>query len=257
MFSPELSIVVPAYDEEQNVPLLAEELRRELSKAGIDAYEVIFVDDGSRDATAAKVREEVARDPKGRFRLLRLARNSGESAATEAGLRRARGEIIAVMDCDLQNSPSDLARLVEPVRSGVADCACGWRTDRTTGDDPWRHFQSRVANAVRNWLSGENIQDAGCTYRAFRRECVERVKVFKGMHRFLPTLFKLEGFTVIEVPVQSRPRLHGTSKYGMWNRVFASFYDLLAVRWMRSRVVRWQVAEDSLEASTLSRFRRP
>lgn len=256
MFSPELSIVIPAYDEEKNVPVLAEELRKELSKAGIDAYEVIFVDDGSRDGTAERVREEVTRDPKGRFRLLRLARNSGESAATEAGLRRARGEIVAVMDCDLQNAPADLLKLVDPVRRGAADCVCGWRVERTSGDDTWRHVQSRIANAIRNWIAGDTIQDAGCTYRAFRRDCVERVKVFKGMHRFLPTLMRLEGYRVLEVPVESRPRLHGVSKYGMWNRAFAAFYDLLAVRWMRTRVVPWRIAEDSLEASTLSHFRR-
>jgi glycosyltransferase involved in cell wall biosynthesis len=256
MYSPEVSIVIPAYDEEENVPILAEDLRKELSKLGLDAYEVIFVDDGSRDATATKVREEVARDPKGRFRLVCLARNSGESAATEAGLRRARGEILVVMDCDLQSAPSDLAKLIEPVRRGQADCACGWRIDRTEGDTPWRQVQSRVANAVRNGLSGDRLQDAGCTYRAFRRECIERVKLFKGMHRFLPTLFRLEGFKVVEVVVESRPRLHGVSKYGMWNRAFAAFYDLLAVRWMRSRVVPWRVTEDSLEAATLSHFRR-
>ncbi len=256
METPELSIVIPAYDEEKNVPILAADLRGVLAKAGIDAYEVIFVDDGSRDGTAASVREEVARDPKSRFRLVRLACNGGESAATEAGLRRARGEILVVMDCDLQNAPSDLPKLIEPVRKGIADCACGWRADRMTGDTGWRHVQSRIANGVRNWISGDVVQDAGCTYRAFRRECIERVKIFKGMHRFLPTLFRLEGFRVVEVVVESRPRLHGVSKYGMWNRAFAAFYDLLAVRWMRSRVVPWRVAEDSLEAATLSRFRR-
>jgi len=256
METPELSIVIPAYDEERNVPILAEDLRKQLSKAGIDAFEVIFVDDGSRDATAARVREEVARDPKGRFRLVRLERNCGESAATEAGLRLARGEILVVMDCDLQNAPSDLPKLIDPVRRGVADCACGWRENRMTGDTSWRHVQSRIANGIRNWISGDVLQDAGCTYRAFRRECVERVKIFKGMHRFLPTLFRLEGFSVVEVVVESRPRLHGVSKYGMWNRAFAAFYDLLAVRWMRSRVIPWRVAEDSLEAMTLSRFRR-
>ncbi len=247
MADPELSIVVPSYNEEENVPLLAAELRRELSAAGIDSYEVIFVDDGSSDATAARVREEVARDEKGRFRLLRLERNSGESAATEAGLRRARGSILVTMDCDLQNPPADLPHLLDPLRRGEADCACGWRADRTAGDSPWRKLQSRIANGVRNALSGEQIRDAGCTYRAFRRECVERIKVFKGMHRFLPTLMKLEGWRVVEVPVGNRARVHGQSKYGMWNRVFASLRDLFAVRWMRTRVIRWRIAEDSLE----------
>jgi len=244
---PELSIVVPSYNEEENVPLLAAELRSELAAAGIDSYEVIFVDDGSSDATAARVRAEAARDEKGRFRLLRLERNSGESAATEAGLRRARGSIVVTMDCDLQNPPADLPRLLEPLRRGDADCACGWRADRTAGDSAWRKLQSRIANGVRNALSGEQIRDAGCTYRAFRRECVERIKVFKGMHRFLPTLMKLEGWRVVEVPVGNRARVHGQSKYGMWNRVFASLRDLFAVRWMRTRVVPWRIAEDSLE----------
>lgn len=242
--APALSVVIPAYHEEDNVPLLAEELRKELAAAGITDFEVIFVDDGSRDATAARARAEAARDP--RFRLVRLAKNGGESAATEAGLRRARGEIVVTMDCDLQNAPGDIPALLAPVRNGEADCACGYRSDRTAGDTPWRLLQSRIANGVRNWGTGDRVIDAGCTFRAFRRDAVARIKVFKGMHRFLPTLMRLEGFRVVELPVANRARVHGQSKYGMWNRAFAAFYDLLAVRWMRSRVVRWQVAEDTL-----------
>ncbi|HVP29505.1 MAG TPA: glycosyltransferase family 2 protein [Myxococcota bacterium] len=242
--APALSIVIPAYQEEDNVPLLAEELRRELGAAGLADFEAIFVDDGSRDATAERVRAEAARDP--RFRLVRLARNGGESAATEAGLRRARGEIVVTMDCDLQNAPADIPALLAPVRNGEADCACGYRSERTAGDSPWRLVQSRIANGIRNWGTGDSVIDAGCTFRAFRRDCVSRIKVFKGMHRFLPTLMRLEGHRVVEVPVRNRARVHGQSKYGMWNRAFAAFYDLLAVRWMRGRVVRWAVAEDTL-----------
>ncbi|MGI9591501.1 MAG: glycosyltransferase family 2 protein, partial [Myxococcota bacterium] len=145
----ELSVIVPSYNEEENVPLLAEELRKELSTAGIERYEVIFVDDGSSDATAERAREEAARGPEGRFRLVRLAENGGESAATEAGLRSARGEILVVMDCDLQNPPGDIPKLLEPIRRGEADCVCGWRADREEGDAFWRHLQSRVANGVR------------------------------------------------------------------------------------------------------------
>jgi dolichol-phosphate mannosyltransferase len=244
--TPELSIVIPAYNEEDNVPLLADELRRELGARGIGAFEVIFVDDGSSDKTAQQVRAEVARDPE-RFRLVRLERNCGESAAMEAGLRRARADILVTMDCDLQNAPGDIPALIEPVRKGDTDCACGWRSDRMHGDTSWRLVQSRIANGIRNALSGDDIRDAGCTFRAFRRECVVRIKIFRGMHRFLPTLMKLEGYRVLEVPVRNRSRAHGVSKYGMWNRAFAAFYDLLAVRWMRSRVVRWRVTEDSLE----------
>lgn len=242
MSTPEISIVVPAYHEEDNVPLLADELRRELDGRGITSFEVIFVDDGSADRTAERARAETARDP--RFRLVRLAKNGGESAATEAGIRSARGAIVVTMDCDLQNAPADIPALLDPVIKGDADCACGYRSDRTAGDTPWRLVQSRVANAIRNWGTGDRVIDAGCTFRAFRRECVERVKIFRGMHRFLPTLMRLEGYSVVEVPVQNRARLHGHSKYGMWNRAFAAFYDLLAVRWMRTRVVPWRIAED-------------
>jgi glycosyltransferase involved in cell wall biosynthesis len=243
--APEFSIVIPAFHEEENVPLLAAELRRELDGRGITAWEAIFVDDGSRDRTAERAREEAGRDP--RFRLIRLAENRGESAATEAGIRRARGEIVVTMDCDLQNPPADIPALLDPVRKGEADCATGYRPDRTAGDTGWRLVQSRIANGIRNWGTGESIIDAGCTFRAFRKVCVERIKIFKGMHRFLPTLMRLEGHTVVEVPVGNRARVHGQSKYGMWNRAFAAFYDLLAVRWMRSRVMRWRVAEDTFE----------
>lgn len=244
MEAPELSIVVPAYNEEQNVTLLAEELRRELAAGGIDSWEVLFVDDGSVDSTAKRVQEEIERGPAGCFRLVRLAENSGESAATEAGLRSARGDILVVMDCDLQNPPADIRNLVAPIREGRADCATGFRADRGDGDTWWRQLQARIANGVRNRLTGEDIRDAGCTFRAFRRECVERVKLFRGMHRFLPTLIRLEGFRVVEVPVGNRPRIHGQSKYGMWNRVFVALRDTFAVRWMRTRVVRWRIAED-------------
>lgn len=244
---PELSIVVPCFDEQDNVPLLAAELRSVLEKQAIHDYEVIFVDDGSRDATAERVRAEVARGPEGCFRLVRLRENAGESAATEAGIRRARGAWITVMDGDLQNDPADLPTLLAPLRRGEADCVCGYRAERGEGDSAWRAVQSRVANAVRDTLAGDRLRDAGCTYRVFRRECLERVKLFRGMHRFLPSLVRLEGYRVVEVPIRNRPRLHGRSKYGMWNRAFAAFRDLLAVRWMRSRVVPWRIAEDSAE----------
>jgi len=240
---PEISVIVPSYNEEENVPLLARELRDELAKTGLDSYEVIFVDDGSRDATADRAREEAEREP-GRFRMLRLAENCGESAATEAGLRSARGRILVVMDCDLQNPPEDIQKLLDPIQRGDADCACGWRTSRDAGDNVWRQLQSRIANAVRNALTGDSVRDAGCTFRAFRRECIERVKIFRGMHRFLPTLIRLEGYRVVEVPVGTRPRVHGASKYGMWDRVFVALRDTFAVRWMRSRVTRWRIAEE-------------
>jgi dolichol-phosphate mannosyltransferase len=142
----------------------------------------------------------------------------------------------------LQNDPKDLPAFLKELDK--FDCVCGTRVaTRGQGDNFVRIASSRIANWVRNKLSGEKISDAGCTYRAFKRECIENLKFFKGMHRFLPTLFKIEGFTVTEISVSNNPRFAGQSHYGVWNRLFASFYDLLAVRWMKKRMFRFHVAE--------------
>jgi len=168
--------------------------------------------------------------------------NRGESAASWAGMQIARGRYIVTMDADLQNAPADLPKFIDGLQQ--ADCVCGTRVaSRSGGDHIIRILSSRVANWVRNALSGEQISDAGCTYRAFRQECIGNLKFFKGMHRFLPTLFKIEGYSVIEIPVANNPRLYGSAHYGVWNRLFASFYDLLAVRWMKSRMISYQIEE--------------
>ncbi|MBV9463899.1 MAG: glycosyltransferase family 2 protein, partial [Verrucomicrobiae bacterium] len=151
-------------------------------------------------------------------------------------------EFVLTLDADLQNDPRDIPKFLEALKR--ADCVCGTRVEgRAAGDNWLRVVSSRVANAVRNRLSGENISDAGCTYRAFRRECVREVKFFKGIHRFLPTMIKLEGHTVSEISVTNNPRFSGSSHYGVWNRLFKSFYDLLAVRWMKARMIRYRVGE--------------
>ncbi len=238
-----LSIVVPTYNEEGNIPLLDQAIHAALARAGIADYEVIHVDDGSQDRSADEVKAEIAKDR--RVRLIRLKRNSGETAATEAGVRNARGDVIVVMDCDLQNDPEDIPVLLSKI--GEFDCVCGYREKRGEGDNFVRIASSRIANAVRNALSGDAlpIRDSGCTFRAFKRECARNVKFFRGMHRFLPTLFRMEGFTVTEVPVKNRPRKFGKSKYGILNRVFAASYALLAVRWMRSHTIRWEIGEEA------------
>ncbi len=154
----------------------------------------------------------------------------------------SRGRHIATLDADLQNDPKDLPAMLKALKG--ADCVCGTRAaTRGKGDNWIRIASSRVANWVRNQLSGENISDAGCTYRVFKRECIAHVKFFNGAHRFLPTLIKMEGFCVIEVPVSTNPRFSGTSHYGVWNRLFKSFRDLLAVRWMKSRRIQYEIAE--------------
>jgi dolichol-phosphate mannosyltransferase len=232
-----VSIVVPAYNEQDNLRPLRAAIKDALD--GKVDYEVIFVDDGSKDRTREVAREIAAEDA--RFRLVALARNSGETAAGWAGMREAAGELVCVMDADLQNDPRDLPRMLEKI--GEFDVVCGWRKRRGDGDNLLRRVSSRIANGVRNALSNESIHDSGCTYRVFRRECVEGLQLFAGMHRFLPTLFKAQGFKVTEVEVANHPRRFGKSKYGVWNRVFRAFYDLLAVRWMLKRWIRLEVGE--------------
>ncbi len=235
----DLSIVIPVYDEEANLPLLWEELRGVLDGLGL-AFEVVFVDDGSRDRSAEIVRGFREADP--RVRLVRLKANAGETAATDAGFKAVRGAWVVVMDADLQNDPSDIPRLLAYLDRW--DAATGWRVKRGEGDGWLRRLSASIANRVRNRLSDETVQDSGCTFRAFRRECLRDLVLYRGFHRFIPTLLKMRGYRVIEVPVNHRPRRFGRSKYGVWNRAFVAFADLLVVRWMKSRRLRYEVAED-------------
>lgn len=238
---PTLSICVPVYNEAQNLPLLHEAIANVIDPAGTPA-EIILVDDGSTDGSWAAIEALVAKDP--RVRGIRFKNNCGETAASDAGLRAARGKYVMTMDADLQNDPKDIPKFLEALGRGH-DCVCGTRVaTRGEGDNFVRVASSRIANWVRNKLSDENITDAGCTYRAFRRECVAKLKLYRGLHRFIPTLLKMEGFTVAEIPVTNNPRLHGQSKYGVWNRLFKSFRDLLAIRWMKSRLLNYQIAEE-------------
>jgi len=201
-------------------------------------FEVLFIDDGSRDRSAEIVRGFRDADP--RVRLIRLKANSGETAATDAGFKSARGRWLVTMDADLQNDPHDLPMLLAHLDQW--DGVTGWRVKR---DDPFlRRASSRVANAIRNWVSDESVQDSGCTYRAFRRECLRSLVLYRGFHRFLPTLLRMRGYRVLEVPVNHRPRRFGQSKYGIGNRAVAAFKDLLVIRWMKDRVLRYDIAED-------------
>jgi glycosyltransferase involved in cell wall biosynthesis len=235
----DLSVVIPVYDEEESLPLLWSELRSVLDRAGLD-FEVVFVDDGSRDRGAEIIRGLRDSDP--RVRLVRLKANAGETAATDAGFHAARGRLIVTMDADLQNDPQDIPGLLRHLDQW--DAVTGWRVDRGDGDSVVRRLSSRIANGVRNWLSDDVIQDSGCTFRAFRRECLRGLVLYRGFHRFVPTLLKMRGYRVLEVPVRHRPRRFGQSKYGVLNRVFVATTDLLAVRWMKSRALHYEVAED-------------
>jgi len=233
----DLSVVIPVYNEEENLPLLWPELRSVLEPLGLQ-FEVLFIDDGSRDRSAEIVRGFRDADP--RVRLIRLKVNSGETAATDAGFKSARGRWLVTMDADLQNDPHDLPMLLAHLDQW--DGVTGWRVKR---DDPFlRRASSRVANAIRNWVSDESVRDSGCTYRAFRRECLRSLALYRGFHRFVPTLLRMRGYRVLEVPVNHRPRRFGQSKYGIGNRAVAAFKDLLVIRWMKDRILRYDIAED-------------
>jgi len=234
---PQLSVVVPFYDEAENLPLLAREIASALDPLGL-AYEVLWVDDGSRDSGPAVMERLAADDP--RARVLRLAVNSGQSAAMAAGFRHARGATVVTLDADLQNDPADIPRLLAALEGW--DVVCGVRARRR---DTWlRRVSSRIANAVRNRATGEAVTDVGCTLRVYRREVVAAVPMFTGMHRFLPTLLRLGGARIRELPVGHRPRLHGRAKYGVHNRLWRGIVDLLAVRWMQRRWIDPRIVEE-------------
>lgn len=235
----DLSVVIPVYNEEESLPTLWSELRGVLERLGLD-FEVVLVDDGSQDRSAEIIR--AFRDEDRRVRLVRLKANAGETAATDAGFRAARGRLVVTMDADLQNDPADIPRLLAHLDQW--DAVTGWRVNRGAGDSVIRRISSRVANRVRNALSDESIQDSGCTFRAFRRECLRGLTLYRGFHRFVPTLLRMRGYRVIEVPVNHRPRRFGRSKYGVLNRAFTTSADLLVVRWMKARWLRYEVAED-------------
>ncbi len=234
---PELSIVVPCHNEEANLRPLVEAIHEALDPLAID-YEIVITDDASTDGSWSLL-AALAHDDD-RVRAQRFARNCGESAASWAGMQTARGRYLVTLDADLQNDPAEIPRFLAALEH--ADCVCGTRAATRGEGDGWlRVVSSRVANWVRTRLAGDTITDAGCTYRAFRRECLGGVHVFRGVHRFLPTLVGMEGHRVVEIPVVNRPRVAGRSHYGVWNRVFASSADLLAVRWMRSRHVHYEI----------------
>lgn len=233
-----LSVVAPAHNEAQNVGKLIDEVAAVAS--GLQGpWEVIIVDDGSTDETASVLRARMKDCPQ--LRVLSMKQRSGQTAAVEAGLRVARGRFVAMMDADLQNDPADLPAMLERLARNECDMVNGWRRDR---HDPWiRLVSTRVANRVRNWLTHETIRDSACGLKVFKRECLPPLKFYNGMHRFLPTLVKMEGFRVIEVPVHHRPRSAGKAKYGVLNRVFRALRDAFAVRWMQSRTVRYEFSE--------------
>jgi dolichol-phosphate mannosyltransferase len=225
------SVVVPLYNEEESVAILQRELTDALS--GLD-YEIIFVDDGSKDKTVS----QIAPDP--RIRVLRFEKNVGQSGAIFAGLEAIRSEVAVLIDGDLQNDPADIPRLLAEISRG-ADLVCGYRAQRK--DTLLKRLSSRIANFVRSRFTRDRVRDTGCTLKAMRRDCIGALVPFKGMHRFIPALVKGAGYRVIEVPVNHRPRRFGHSKYGLGNRALRATVDMFGVRWLLSRRLDYKLRE--------------
>ena len=229
--SPAVSIVVPVFNEEENMSILQSELRAAL--AGID-HEIIFVDDGSTDRSAEKI--ERAPD----VRVLRFEKNTGQSAALYAGIKTARGQTIVMIDSDLQNDPADIPRLLAEISPG-ADLVCGYRAKRK--DTLTKRLTSRIANFVRSRFTKDYVRDTGCTLKAMRRECTGALVPFKGMHRFIPALIRGAGYQLVEIPVNHRPRRFGQTKYGFGSRAWRATMDMFGVRWLLSRRLNYKLRE--------------
>jgi len=233
--APAVSVIVPLFNEEENVSILLSELRAALQ--GID-HELIFVDDGSSDRTV----ERVASAPD--VRLVRFEKNAGQSAAIYAGLQAARGATAVLIDGDLQNDPADIPRLLAEIKRG-ADLVCGYRQQRK--DTLVKQITSWIANTVRSRFTRDGVRDTGCTLKAMRRECISALMPFKGMHRFIPALVKGAGCRLVEVPVNHRPRKFGRSKYGLGNRALRATIDMFGVRWLLSRRLDYKLREKTDE----------
>ncbi|WP_027179862.1 glycosyltransferase family 2 protein [Maridesulfovibrio bastinii] len=233
----DLSIVVPVYNEQDNLRKLMQEIAAALDPQPIN-YEVVFVDDGSTDNSLAVLKELAA--AYSRLRYISFEQNRGQSAAFCAGFDEAQADRVATMDADLQNDPADLPAMYTLYEQGH-DMVIGWRAKRR---DVWiKRIASKIANAIRNRLTRESVRDTGCSLKIMDTSMVRSIPRFNGMHRFLPTLMKMQGASVAETKVNHRPRLEGVSKYGTWDRAVAGAYDLFGVRWLQSRHFSYKIRE--------------
>src|SRR3954454_20664052 len=230
--SPAVSVIVPVYNEDENVPILQAELRAALKSVD---HELIFVDDGSVDQTVERI--ETAPN----VQVIRFQKNAGQSAAIYVGLKAARGSTLVLIDGDLQNDPADIPRLLDEIARG-ADLVCGYRAQRR--DTRVKRLTSRIANAVRSRYTKDGVRDTGCTLKAMRRECVGALVPFKGTHRFIPALIKDAGYRLVEIPVNHRPRRFGQTKYGLGNRAVRAPIDMFGVRWLLSRRLDYKIREE-------------
>ena len=238
--TPEISFAIPCHNEAGNLPELVLQIEAQIA-ALARACEIVIVDDGSDDESWAVLTELAAGRP--HLRALRLAGNCGQSAALYTAIQATRGAFVITLDADLQNDPADVPKLLAALVG--ADCVCGTRqAARALGDSWLKRSISAAANAVRRRVLGDAESDAGCTYRAFRREAFAGIPFFRGFHRFIPVLMAFNGARVVEVPVGNRARLHGKSHYGLGLLARrAAVIDMIAMRWLKSRLVTIKIRE--------------
>ena len=230
--TPQVSVVIPVYNEAENIS----ELQRELASALKEiSHEILFVDDGSQDRTVDQIKRTSS------VRVLEFEKNAGQSAAIYAGLRAAGGNVLVLIDGDLQNDPHDIPRLLAEIDRG-ADLVCGYRANRK--DSLFKRIQSQIANSIRSRFTKDGVRDTGCTLKAMRRECLEALVPFHGMHRFIPALIKGFGYKITEIPVNHRARLHGFSKYSFGNRALHATIDMFGVRWLLGRQIKIRVKQN-------------
>lgn len=227
------SVVIPLKNEESNITDLLKELEP-VMQALQKPWEVLCINDGSTDNTK-QILEQLAKN-KPQLRVLNFTRNFGQSSAFDAGFRHAYGEFVITLDGDGQNNPADIPKLIQV--SEHADLVCGWR--KTRKDTFVKKCTSRIANFVRSRICQDQMHDTGCSLKVYRKSALDKIKMFHGMHRFLPALFQIEGLRVIEVPVSHRERLKGKSNYHFFNRSLNTIIDMLAVLWMRKRRLKYQ-----------------
>ena len=228
----DISVVIPVYNEAENLGPLRQELNEGWTHTG-KSFEVICVNDASTDGSLTTLKELRGRYPW--MRIINHSVNSGESAACASGVEYSRGEIIIIMDADQQMDPADIPAFLEALKPGI-DAVCGVRKKRQ--DSRVRRMCTKIANSYRNWITADCTTDAGCTYRAIRREALREIIVFNGMHRFLSTMLRYQGYNVVEIPINHRPRTRGVSKYGINNRLWRGIRDCFAMRWYRCRVIK-------------------
>jgi dolichol-phosphate mannosyltransferase len=230
-----ISVVIPIYNERENIEPLMNEVREALTASSLP-WELLFVDDGSTDGSSELLEELVFDNPF--LRVVSFKKNAGQTAALDAGFRHARGSLIVTCDGDGQNNPYDIPRLLRLQQEGY-DLVVGKRKKRK--DSLAKKLISKSANFVRRKVLDDNVSDTGCSLKVYRKEALDKITLYKGMHRFLPALFQIAGYRVIEIEVDSRPRYKGRSKYTLFNRGFSLVLDMLAVLWMKRRRLHYDI----------------